>query len=289
MTYQVSSIPETQDIISFLSSQNFFTNKLVKDSLNNFLFYEFSIDDLKLPSPQELLTSVLNIKNLIGLKGWMSNGVESNSYKGFSLTYNPDFHDSNISIYHQTWGSPRLKQNFGRIRGIGDFDSIKNTYYDTYSFRKRHNIIENYLGTLFSQFYCPLLRSRAAFLKFHNFLNKEEGWHVDEPPTHLFRINIPLQTSEEHILEINGSDEYGNSLILTKHLEVGKAYIWNTRIPHRVTTTKFSKTERIHLVLGLGTWITYDLISDSFSKSQLYGIPLTTIIEQQLFLKNKIK
>jgi hypothetical protein len=103
----------------------------------------------------------------------------------------------------------------------------------------------------------------------------------------MLRINIPLQTSEEHILEINGDDGYGNSLVLTKHLEVGKVYIWNTRIPHRITTTKFSTIERIHLVLGLGTWVSYDTDNDTFSKSQLHGLPLKTIVEEKMFLKKK--
>jgi hypothetical protein len=147
--------------------------------------------------------------------------------------------------------------------------------------------VENHLGNLFSHFSCPLLRSRAAFLKMPNFSNKKEGWHVDEPSTHMVRINIPLQTSEEHILEINGNDGYGNSLVLTKHLEVGKAYIWNTRIPHRVTTTQFSKLERIHLVLGFGTWVDYDTDNDTFSKSLLHGLPLNTIVKEKMFLKKK--
>jgi hypothetical protein len=92
----------------------------------------------------------------------------------------------------------------------------------------------------------------------------------------LFRVNIPLQTSEEHVLEINGSDEYGNTLTLSKHLEVGKAYIWNTRIPHRVTITKpcINPIDRIHLVLGFGTWVDYDPYFDTFSKSSLHGLPL---------------
>jgi hypothetical protein len=179
-----------------------------------------------------------------------------------------------------------LTQNFGRVQGLGNHSSIKNTYYDTYAFRKRLDIVENHLGSVFSHFSCPLLRSRAAFLRFHNFLNKKDGWHVDEPSTHMLRINIPLQTSEEHILEINGDDGYGNSLVLTKHLKVGKVYIWNTRIPHRITTTKFSTIERIHLVLGLGTWVSYDPIADTFSKSKLHGIPLKTIVDQRLFLNS---
>jgi hypothetical protein len=287
MIYNVCDVSNTEDIIGYLDRNGVFSEELLTSSLHNFLFFEFSLADLNLPSADELLAKTLAIKDQVGLQGWISNGKPSSIYRGFSLTYNPNFYDSSRSIYHQTWGSPLLKQNFGRIQGLGDHRLIRNTYYDTYAFRKRLEIVENHLGNLFSHFSCPLLRSRAAFLKSSNSVDKKEGWHVDEPSTHMLRINIPLQTSEEYILEINGNDGYGNSLVLTKHLKVGKIYIWNTRIPHRVTTTKFSTVERIHLVLGLGTWIDYDPINDAFTKSKLYGIPLKTIVEQHLFLKSK--
>ena len=286
MAYNVCNIDNAQDIVGYLTSRGVFSKELITSSLHEFLFFEFTLADLGLPPADELLAKTLLIKDQIGLQGWMSNGKPSSTYRGFSLTYNPEFYDSNSSIYHQTWGSPLLKQNFGRVQGLGNHSSVRNTYYDTYAFRKRLDIVEHHLGSFFSHFSCPLLRSRAAFLRFPNFSDKKEGWHVDEPSTHMLRINIPLQTSEEHILEISGADGYGNSLVLSKHLEVGKAYIWNTRIPHRVTTTKFSTIDRIHLVLGFGTWVNYDPINDAFSKSKLHGVPLKTIVDQRLFLKN---
>lgn len=285
--YNVSNIDNTHDIIGYLHEHGVFSKKLEQESLQDFLFKEFTLSELGLPTANQLLADTLAIKDIVSLQGWRNNGLESTTYKGFSLTYNPDFHDSNSSIYHQTWGAPQLKQNFGRIEGLGNFSSIRNTYYDTYAFRKSPEIVHSYLGSLFSRFSCPLLRSRAAFLKLNYVVNKKEGWHVDEPPTHMFRINIPLQTSEEHVLEINGSDEYGNSLVMSKHLEVGKVYMWNTRIPHRVTVTKPCITERIHLVLGFGTWVSYDPVNDTFSKSKLHGIPLKTIVDQRLFLTKK--
>jgi len=287
--HNVSNINQEYEITGYLSKNGFFSKHLIQESLQDFLFKEFTLDELGLPSAVELLASTLAIKDKVGLQGWLSNGLESPIYKGFSLTYNPDFHDKTVSIYHQTWGSKFLKQSFGRQHGIADIPSIRNTYYDSYAFRKLSNIVEEHLGNLFSHFYCPLLRSRAAFFTLTEVRDLNSGWHVDEPPTHMFRINIPLQTSEEHILEIKGNDEYGNALEMTKHLEVGKAYIWNTRIPHRVNITKpcINTLERIHLVLGFGTWVDYDSANDAFSKSHLYGLPLKTIIEEKMFLKKK--
>lgn len=285
MLYKVSDINPDQEITGYLCSKNVFTEDLIRFSLQDFSFNEFTLAELGLPSANELLASTLAIKDQIGLRGWWSNGKQSPAYKGFSLTYNPEFYKPEESIYHQTWGSPLLTQNFGRVNGLGNHSAIRNTYYDTYAFRKVPDIVNTHLGGLFSNFYCPLLRSRAAFFKLFR-VDKNEGWHVDEFPYQMFRINIPLQTHEDHILEINGTDEYGNSLVLTKHLEVGKVYIWNTRIPHRVTVKKPCIHERIHLVLGFGTWVTYDPIADTFAKSKLHGLPLKTIINQRLFLKD---
>ena len=112
------------------------------------------------------------------------------------------------------------------------------------------------------------------------------GWHVDEPPYHLFRINIPLETSEEYILEIKGSDDFGNTLDLSKHLKVGKAYIWNTRIPHRVCTNKICQNpkDRIHMVLGFSPWFNYIETEDAFVKSKLYGLTMDEIISKKLFV-----
>lgn len=286
--YNISNIDNTHDIIGYLHKHDVFSKKLDQESLQDFLFKEFTLDELGLPPADELLAATLAIKDKVGLQGWVTNGIESPTYKGFSLTYNPDFYDKTASVYHQTWGSKFLKQNFGRQHGVADVSLIRNTYYDTYAFRKTSDIVETHLGHLFSHFYCPLLRSRAAFSTLMEVPNLHSGWHVDEPPTHMFRVNIPLQTSKEHVLEINGSDEYGNSLVMSKHLKVGKVYIWNTRIPHRVTVTKPCATERIHLVLGFGTWVNYDPVNDTFSKSKLHGIPLKTIVDQQLFLNGNI-
>ena len=285
MIYCIDKINQEQDIIGYLTNNGVFSNQLVQESLQNFSFNEFTLAQLGLPPANELLASTLAIKDKVGLQGWRINGAESTTYKGFSLTFNPDFHDTTTSIYHQTWGSNLLKQSFGRIKGIGNFSSIRNTYYDTYAFRKIADIVEEHLGNLFSHFCCPVLRSRAAFFTPTFVPSLLNGWHVDEPPTHMFRINIPLQTSENHVLEIKGNDEHGNTLVMTKHLKVGNVYIWNTRIPHRITTTKLCTTERIHLVLGFGTWVNYDPVNDTFSKSPLHGLPLKTIIEEKMFLK----
>lgn len=252
-------------------------------------FYEFDLKDLNLPSANELLEKINFIKDQVGLKGWCSNGIESKTYKGFSLTYNPEFLGEEKNIYHQTWGTVQLPQNYGRAHGEGNFEA-KNSYYDSYAFRKKPPLIEQTIGNFLDRFSLPCLRSRAAW---HYALGRRKenikAWHVDEAPYHILRINIPLQTSKEHVIDIEGEDEFGNSLCIhDKHLELGKVYIWNTRIPHCVSLNSFCATSapRIHLVLGLCPWFDYDEKEDYFTQNHLHGLDLDYIIKNKLFVKS---
>ena len=113
MIYPIDEINQDRDIVGYLNKNGFFSRKLEQQSLQDFLFNEFTLDELGLPSADELLAATLAIKEQVGLQGWVTDGIESPTYKGFSLTYNPDFHDAGASVYHQTWGSKFLKQNFG--------------------------------------------------------------------------------------------------------------------------------------------------------------------------------
>lgn len=289
MEYKLEDNVEDNEIINFLFKKGVFSEDLITSSLKDFTFTEFTLEELGLPDHETILNAVLKIKEEVGLQGWITNGEESPTYRGFSLTYNPNFYNTDISINHQTWGSKDLTQSYGRVNGLGNHKQIKNTYYDTFAFRKVPPVIDSNLGFLLNKFKCPILRSRVAFFSLNKVPFDHQGWHVDEPPCELLRINIPLHTHESHILEIKGQDEFGNSLDLKKHLELGKAYIWNTRIPHRVTLLKEIPFpfERIHLVLGLGTWVNYNAINDSFSKSNLHGIPVQEIVQNKLFIQHE--
>jgi hypothetical protein len=268
-----------------------FDNLDLRKSLEDFTFHEYTLSDLGLPDPDQLLKSVINIEKQVGLVGWRSNQVESKTYKGFSLTYNPDFCNPQESIYHQTWGSNDLSQSFARELGTGNIVNTKNTYYDSYAFRKIPPIVENELGYLLDKFSMPLFRSRVAYnYGYGSGIRKQENWHKDEFPYSLMRINIPLQTSIEHVIDIEGEDDYGTKLsISNKFLETEKLYLWNTRIPHRVTLSKLclNSTPRIHIVLGFSPWFEYDPKLDSIRKGPFWGVPISTIVKEKLFLKNR--
>lgn len=286
---QEFTVKDTQgEVLKSIVNSGGYGNIDLSESLKNFTFHEFTLEELGLPSAEEILQKISHIKELVGTQGWMNKDTESKVYKGFSLTYNPDFLDQDASLFHQTWGSKFLNQNFARRYGLGDHTQTKNTYYDSYAFRKIHPIIEENLGSFLKRFRFSLLRSRVAYYYGYGENPKKTTiMHVDEFPYELLRVNIPLQTSEEYVLDIIGNDDHKNSLnILNKHLEVGKAYLWNTRIPHRICLSKYarSRNPRIHLVLGFSPWFDYIEENDSFIKNAFFGRSIKEIVESKLFM-----
>jgi hypothetical protein len=288
MEYKISNVTEDQDIINYIAEQD--KVKVINDAtVKDFVLTKFALEDIGLPSHADILKGVLAIKEEVGLQGWTTDKGSSDNYQGFSLTYNPDFLDTSVSIYHQTWGSKNLTQIFGREDGIGTHSQLKNTYYDSYGFRKRLPLVDKHLGFLLDKFSMTMVRSRVAFLNLHNRRPHPSGWHKDEYPYQLIRLLIPLQTSNEYILEIEGNDEFGNSSAMKTHLPAGNLYTWNTRIPHRVGLRRRCRFEhdRIHLILGFSPWYDYNEENDSYVKSALYGMPINQIINEKLFIAAK--
>jgi hypothetical protein len=245
-------------------------------------FFEFDLKDFNLPTAQDLLDRTLLIQNELGrLQGWRSNNKESQTYKGFSMTYNP-FHGVDA---FSTWGDPKLTQNFSRSEGLGNITTLANSYHDTYRFSAVHPLVKTHYDILLSRLNCQLTRSRVAYIypvddTIHTF-----NYHKDEFPFQNLRINIPLQTDPNYVLEINGEDEFGNKMVMEKHLEVGKFYVWNTRIPHRVYAKDkpISTKPRIHIVLGVMPWIILD--GDNYTKGPFYGIQPFDLLQSGYLFK----
>ena len=49
MIYCIDKINQEQDIIGYLTNNEIFSNQLVQESLKDFLFKEFTLDELGLP------------------------------------------------------------------------------------------------------------------------------------------------------------------------------------------------------------------------------------------------
>ena len=94
---------------------------------HDFGWYEFTLEELGLPTAEEILKGVNEISSQVNLQGWRSNGQSSRTYRGFGLTYNPTFVDKDENIYHQVWGSTSLIQSYSlKIRRISGNQQLRN-------------------------------------------------------------------------------------------------------------------------------------------------------------------
>ena len=232
-------------------------------------FFEYTLEELGFPKAEELLDATLKIeKDIGGIRGWMKDHGESTVYKGFSLCYNKNSPDPYHQSSYASLGHPNLNHTFSRNTNPQNpwGENYKNTYYDSYGFTDIIPSVEVHYKSLLESVDLTLTRSRTMW----HIPPFKQPWHKDEPLYSVMRINIPLQTENSYFLEIKGKDEYNNSLTMDKHLEVGKAYMWNTKIPHRMLDRGKGKKPRIHIVLGFIPW--FQKVNNDFIKNKYFGV-----------------
>lgn len=213
-----------------------------------------------------LFDAANEMQERFGFKGWQSQSGESRSYGGLSLVYNPDYKES-VDTNQQTLGTKTNQKNEFFWSQTSRFDSIKNTYFDSYAFRKLAPCVtETKFYDFIKGFKRHKLRSRLATInsKYVPAAQREKfGWHKDEYVFENLRINIPIKTDETFLFQILNKP--------TTHLSVGNAYSWDTNIAHRVFPTTEEDKSRTHLVLGFSPWFDYIEEEDAFVSNEFYG------------------
>ena len=202
-----------------------------------------------------------------GFNTWQNSVGGDLGYGGLSLVYNPEYVDKTIDINAHTLGT---KQNapeqffYGRIE---NFETIRNTYFDSYSFRLYSPCVtESKLYDFIKDFKRTPIRSRLATIKSEYVpeeIRPKYGWHKDEPVFENLRINIPITTDNTYMFQLAKQEPV--------HLDIGNMYSWDTHLPHRVFPTTNEQKTRTHLVLGFSPWFDYNAEDDSFTSNEFYG------------------
>ena len=242
-------------------------------------FLEFTLEELGMPSAEWLYEQTLKISDDIGgIRGWQRDKLESEKYKGFSICINPKG-DEYLQSPYASLGHPKLNWAYSRMNNPNPpWEDDKDTYYDTYGFSTVHPIVKKHYGKFLDCVDLLPTRSRVMW----EYPTHEQNWHLDEVLWCAIRFNIPLTTEPSYVLEIDGTDDYDNSLKLTKHLEVGKVYMWNTRIKHRVKDTGGATKPRVHIVAAFIPW--FERESDDWKPNKYFGIqPLDMIKSKMIF------
>jgi hypothetical protein len=234
---------------------------------NNSLTLDHNLDLVALKkSIDESLT-------LYGNHGWMSEEGPSKMYTGFSLTYNPSHQDS-VDPNMSTMGSPKQSRHKYFWANFDTHPVLKNSYFDTYGFRKmtpsaEHGALGEFLRTCKRSFVrsrMSIINGSALTAEHVDKLNvapisdSDAGWHKDEPIFENLRINIPIIGGEEFAFEMEDRHPY--------YLEPGKIYSWDTHQPHRVYCRKKTEAQRFNLVIGVSPWFDYDATTDSWTPNE---------------------
>ncbi|MDD4973889.1 MAG: hypothetical protein PHY93_06035 [Bacteriovorax sp.] len=197
------------------------------------------------------------------------------AYLSSSLTCNPNAYDKISSNPHlATLGSTTLKWNSASLYDDNENIFYRNSYYDTFAFCERtpfanHNHVKSFLNS-FSR---TLIRSRVSSI----ISNKEEstkfgfGWHNDELVFINLRINIPIQTSPNYVIQIIKNEKDDELDIDEFSLEPGFAYVYDTSKNHRALCKKIDSTDRVHMICGVSPWFDFDQKNQCWVSNEFYG------------------
>jgi hypothetical protein len=221
----------------------------------------------------DIISSVDEMTEKYGFKGWLTEEGRNPSYGGLSLVCNPDYIDD-IDINAHTLGTTRNKPTEFFYAKVGNYVSLRNTYFDSYAFRHHSPCVtETKFHDFIKGFKRSHVRSRIATINSEHVTNPDFSWHRDEHVFENLRINIPIHTNETFMFQIEKQ--------LPEHLSVGNCYSWDTNIPHRVFPTNNEEMARTHIVLGFSPWFDYDPVEDSYTSNEFYGKmhPIDMLIE----------
>ena len=203
---------------------------------------------------------------------------ENSSYKSLSLVYNKNITD--VDPIYSTLGSskiPNNKQYYGSKELSESLGLKENSYYDTYGFNTRTDVSRiGKLSDFIDSFKRTLIRSRISVIPANDINTTKFSylWHRDETVFENLRFNIPIQTSDNYLFQLEDKiirPSPQSPTMITKHLEVGKAYSWDTNKPHRVFANRVGSVDRIHIVLGFSPWFDYDEETNSWAPNEFFN------------------
>lgn len=285
--YYVKDCTDQQTVDKFLIRKS---NMQMKEKYERQIFI-LDFNDMALEKLQDSAKAAYKKYGWYGFVDIFKNTFErQNVYGGLSLTYNPNYHYSDIITdpHAQTLGFPRInmpKDKFADMKTwrkmmkertdksyFSDIlPQLKNTYQDTYGFNQpTAAAIDGYIGEITGKIKRSLVRSRlASFNSNRTELTqymKDRAWHRDGTWFTEMRLNISVTSSpENHYLQLH--DDSGLKL----YYDPGKTYVWDTAQPHAYFAEKVEDFERINLVYAISPWFDYIDEEDAWIPNEFFN------------------
>jgi hypothetical protein len=218
---------------------------------------------------------VIEQGNQIGWHAFTFGGQEIESdYQSISLTYNPNQLDAPSENVHQaTLGSKQFKTGINEHYKKMSNKNFKNTYSDSFGFLELTPIAQSgALGRMISGIKRTIIRSRISRLicSKERVQHPDFCWHNDESIFVNFRINIPLRSTKNHVIQIIQTPGEVSSIVQFP-LIPGFSYGYNTHLYHRPTCLSLDHSERINMILGITPWLDYNREKNQWESNEFYG------------------
>lgn len=236
---------------------------------------------VRIPLPlaeKALVKAVAEIEKKYLLRGFINaEGYEDAGYQNISLTCNPALAGD---PHYSTLGSAALSKKdfvYGNSRTAAILGSLQDSYYDTYGFRVWTPAAQNELACLTSKLKRSVVRSRLSVIRAGQIGPTifNWGWHKDEPVFENLRVNIHVNDSVNHRIQIMQKDRMPISINdpeLVEHcFESGFGYSWDTHLPHRACVVGLANQDRAAIVLGFSPWFDFDANQDSWLPNGFFG------------------
>lgn len=271
-TFPLSKIPHNITIHRFILQESDLCSQIELFKNHNFDPYlSASLNlDVKL-----LQASVKEACSKFGLYHFAYNGevTPTKSYVSSSLTWNPKATDKLSENPHMaTLGSVKLK--FGSASQYDDRPAERNTYEDTFAFIEKTEFSQyGHIKQLVNSFDRTLIRSRVSTI----LAGMEEAtrfdycWHNDESIFVNLRVNIPIQTTPNYVIQIIADAAADEVNIQEFDLVVGNAYVYDTSKYHRPFCKKLDTIDRVNMVCGVSPWFDFDQESQSWVSNEFFG------------------
>lgn len=227
---------------------------------------------------EKLKTSVMKGIAEVGqyqFKYGAENSDQEGIYLSTSLTYNPSAYDKISTDPHQaTLGSTVLKFNSAMKYEETTEHKFRNSYNDTFAFNKKTPLAESGdLKTFLDTFRRRIIRSRISSIVANKVETKKFGfnWHNDELVFINLRINIPIQTSPNYVVQIIRDQNSETFDVDEFSMETGKAYVYDTHKFHRALCKQEENFDRVHMIVGVSPWFDFDEKTQSWISNEYYG------------------